>query len=70
MQRPDQIRIVLIKTMLNIIHNLNVTVKSNENKNFKMSQLINFKLLNFLTVFKFVRQLIDHFCLTLVEIHL
>ena len=42
------------KTILNTIHNLNVAVKSNENDNFKMlPQVINFKLLTFLTVFKF-----------------
>ena len=42
------------ETILNTIHNLNVAVKSNENDNFKMlPQVINFKLLTFLTVFKF-----------------
>ena len=60
------------KTMLNIIHNLNVTVKSTESNNFKMlSQLINFNfnLLNCWAVFKFERQLSNHFFLTLVGTH-
>ena len=68
--RPDQHQIgraVLMKTILNTIHNLNVAVKSNENNSFKMlPQVINFKLLNFLTVFKFERQLSHHF---FVETH-
>ena len=68
--RPDQYQIgraVLMKTILNTIQNLNVAVKINGNNNFKMlPQMINFKLLNFLTVFKFERQLSDHFLLRLI----
>ena len=47
-------RVVLMKTILNIIHNLNVAVKINKNNNFRMLlQKINFKLLNFLMAFMF-----------------
>ena len=68
--RPDQHQIgkaVLMKTILNAVINLNAAVKSNENNNFKMlPQVINFKLFTFLTVFKFERQLSDHFLLRLI----
>ena len=50
--RSASSRAVSMKIILNVIYNLNVAVKSNENNNFKMlPQVINYKLLNYFNSF-------------------